>query len=1026
MRSSKTALVTAVLASIGVLACPLPGTAAPTDSSAALAAPTANPPIYIAFLWHMHQPIYWPYESVLATEAAARYPYSVVDIFNQRTGPYTAWPKDAVQTGIAAGMGHFGAQVSLSGSLIENLDQLEAGGNANFLGWKSHWSAVHSQSTSLGNPRLDLVGFGYHHPLMGLLDTTDVRRQIRAHRQLLAARLPGAYSKGIFPPENAFAPRMIPALAAEGIEWVLVDNLHFDRAARGYPYSTAGNVYEPNFADVRNPDPGDWRALTGLWAPTQVSAGWGHRPHWVQHRDPATAAVSRVIAVPADRYMGNEDGRGGFGALQYDAVMSQLETFNTDAAHPLLVVLHHDGDNYGGGTDSYYHSNFQAFVSWLAANPSRFVCTTVQDYLELFPPAASDVIHVESGSWSGADNGDPEFKKWLGDPGAGGYSPDRNSWAVVTAARNVVQTAEQVAPAAAGTLQGWKYLLNAQASDYWYWDGAQDGIWDAHPTRACNQAVQHAQPVLAGAPDLTPPSLFVPQREPWNPGGTEWGMQQPSDFEVWTYAYDVSGLASVTLRYRLDADGVIAVDAPANDTYTGGDGVGVWIAVPCTSSDVPSQTDPQPLVRARRYAAQVTGLTELLVDYYIEAVDLQGNVARTPIQHVWVGASQGTEPSGVDWSPASPTRDEVVIITVHGTTRPAKLHWGVNGWALPAATYRPAGSTLFNGTGPAVETPLDITGGDMTIALGPFDDPTQPVSTLDFVLHYDDGSWDNNGGADWHVAIAGSTPGRVYAMDGALDAGIAAAASHGGATLWLDWNGAELYVATEGASGVGQDVFVFVAGAPGTLVAAPWAKSGQAAQWSAYLANESGNNWSGWFDQSGAVAKASGAVLEGTISLAGEWGAVPSTVFVAVGRYATPDGGALLAQVPGGNADGWLDGAEYFELALQPTAAPGVGPGAGPGATGPAGASPVLALLPASPNPSGTSTTVAWTLPGESTVTLDVYDARGRRVATLARGRHSAGLHQAPWDARAVANGVYYVVLQVGEQTRTQPVVLVR
>ena len=55
------------------------------------------------------------------------------------------------------------------------------------------------------------------------------------------ANFGGAYSKGIFPPENAFAPRIIPALVAEGLEWVLVDNIHFERAAANYPYSSAGN-----------------------------------------------------------------------------------------------------------------------------------------------------------------------------------------------------------------------------------------------------------------------------------------------------------------------------------------------------------------------------------------------------------------------------------------------------------------------------------------------------------------------------------------------------------------------------------------------------------------------------------------------------------------------------------------------------------------------------------------------------------------------------------------------------------------
>ncbi len=381
--------------------------------------PQGNPPIYITFLWHMHQPIYWPYETVVQTDQNNRYAYSVTDIHNQRWGPYTNWPKNAVQTGINAGLPHLGAQVSFSGSLIENLNNLELAGNGNFNNWKSHWSYIKQQNTSLGNPRLDMVGFGYHHPLMGLIEYQDIRKQVQSHKQIMSANFPGAYARGIFPPENAFSPRMIPALVDESLQWVLVDNVHFDRAASGYPYSSSGNLYEPNKADVRNPNPGDWIQLNGLWAPTQNSARWGRQPHWVEYIDPTTGISKKIIAVPTDRYLGNEDGRGGFGALNYEYVMSQLEPFNTDPNHPILIVLHHDGDNYGGGSESYYNSNFQNFVNWLLANPARFVCTTVEDYLEMFPPDPTDVIHIEDGSWSGADNGDPEFKKWNGDPSGG-------------------------------------------------------------------------------------------------------------------------------------------------------------------------------------------------------------------------------------------------------------------------------------------------------------------------------------------------------------------------------------------------------------------------------------------------------------------------------------------------------------------------------------------------------------------------------------------------------------------------------
>jgi hypothetical protein len=189
----------------------------------------------------MHQPIYYPGQSLTQTDAGGQFSFSVVDVHNQRFGPYTTWPRDAVQAGLV--MSHLGAQVSFSGSLIENLNDLEA------------------------------------------------------------------------------------------------NNVH-----------------------------------GGMWN------------------------------------------------------------------------------------------------NW-ASNDADYDVTTIQDYLDRFPVAADDLIRVEPGSWAGADNGDPEFQKWRGSPDDSGWSPDRNSWAVLTAAKNRVFTADDLAPAVgmqnildgtgSNTEQAWHYLLRA-------------------------------------------------------------------------------------------------------------------------------------------------------------------------------------------------------------------------------------------------------------------------------------------------------------------------------------------------------------------------------------------------------------------------------------------------------------------------------------------------------------------------------------------------------------------------------------
>lgn len=723
----------------------------------------AQPKIYIAFQWHMHQPIYTPGETVMETHQGGSLSYDLLDVFTSRTGAYTNWPAQAVDKLIAAGLPG-GAQVSFSGSLVENLNVIEKE-TSHFHNWKQNWTDYISRKTDMGNPRLDMVGFGYYHPLMALIDEEDARKQIQKHRTCFAENFPGiSYSKGIFPPENAFEEHMIPALVKEGLEWVMVDNSHFDRTTQGFPWVKGFSMVEPNKADVQNPNPGDWVHVTGLYCPGQISGGWGHRPHWMKYVDPVDGREYRMIAVPTSLVFGNEDGRGGFGALQYEMCISQLEPYNDDPEHPILVVLHHDGDNHGGGSASYYGSNFQNFVDWLKANPERFECTTIQDYLDKFPPADNDIIHVESGSWWGA-GADPEFLKWNGDKGAYAgatepYSPDHNSWGIITAASNHVKTAAAMAPGNSAVSDAWNELMCGETSCYWYWDGTEE--WDSKPATAANLAVEKVSAIVAAGTDQTGPSIYHPQREPYNPGAEEWEIVKPCDFTVWSYVYDLSGLSSVKLKYRVDKDGVNPLTSNQNETYAGGDEVGPWQEIDMTAKSIPSITNPQPAHKAEEYSAEVKGLKDVLVDYFIEATDTKGNVSRSMILHVYVGDGEGSTPIDPDQpemlgsytiSPANPTVNDVITITAVNGTAGLILHWGVNDFAKPIEAYLPAGSQYYT-DGKAARTPFTLNSeGKYEVTIGPFNNDAQKVSQIKFVTNTGS-QWDNNGGKDYSFKIA--------------------------------------------------------------------------------------------------------------------------------------------------------------------------------------------------------------------------------------------------------------------------------
>lgn len=981
-----------------------------------------NPPIYIAFLWHMHQPLYWPGETILETQSANYYPYSVFDIHNQRTGPYTNWPKIAVQKGIDANLPHAGASVSFSGSLIENLNHLEENGNGNFSNWTSHWNSVINQTTTLGNPRMDMIGFGYYHPLMGLIEYDDIRSQIQKHKDILNSTFDGTYSKGIFPPENAFSLDMIPALKDEGLEWVLVDNIHFERAAEGYPYNTGGNLYEPNKADVRNPDPGDWVQLNNLWAPTKISAQWAHQPHYVEYTHPETGETSRIIAVPTERYMGNEDGRGGFGALQYESVMSQIEAYNTDPDHPILIVLHHDGDNFGGGSEGYYNGNFQAFVDWAKSKPDRFVPTTIQDYLDMFPPDENDVIHVESGSWAGADNGDPEFKKWLGDPGNDGYSPDRNSWGVITAAKNFVEQAEASDALSADYQEAKTFLLNAQASDYWYWDNSIDGIWDTHPTTASNLAIAKAQQVINGTEtDITPPTIFKPQREPYNPGGVEWTIAQDNDFEVWTYAFDVNGLESVSLKYRTLAEENFPTSKTTSFSQIAENDTS-WKSLTMSGKIISPKTNVAPVYKAEEYSARIEGYNSTYIEYYIEAEDTKGNSSRSLIQTVWVGANTssgggnngggGSSNSSLTISPENPTSTDSITISISGATQNASLHWGVNNqgsiWTTPDQVYWPDNSTLFNGGGPAIESPFvfDEDSATLTIKIGPFDNEKQKVNRVNFVIRYADDSWDNNGGNDYLIDFGSEGDGEPisFTIDGNLDPNATLISTNNGLNLYVQWNEPSLYVATEAANAGANDKFILISDGTSSLTNSPWGKGGQVAQWGAFLANEQSNNYQSWFDQTGSSSSSAGSYLEGSINIQEEFGSIPDKLYLSVAEYGTNNGEALMNQTPAGNENGNIEIDEFYEFNYEVISVNSEIESAPKN----------FRLLQNYPNPFNPSTEIAFQLARDAQVSLTIYDMLGRKVQTLVNERRPAGFHITTFDATGLSSGVYFYRLESG------------
>jgi photosystem II stability/assembly factor-like uncharacterized protein len=72
------------------------------------------------------------------------------------------------------------------------------------------------------------------------------------------------------------------------------------------------------------------------------------------------------------------------------------------------------------------------------------------------------------------------------------------------------------------------------------------------------------------------------------------------------------------------------------------------------------------------------------------------------------------------------------------------------------------------------------------------------------------------------------------------------------------------------------------------------------------------------------------------------------------------------------------------------------------------------------PNPFNPATTISFSLPTKSFVSLKVFDVLGKQVSSLASEELSAGTHSKTWNAVGLSSGVYFYRLQAGTYSETK------
>ena len=480
----------------------------------------------------------------------------------------------------------------------------------------------------------------------------------------------------------------------------------------------------------------------------------------------------------------------------------------------------------------------------------------------------------------------------------------------------------------------WHIYLAGLDSGFNYYGGLgnDDEVKQSLATsRAIEKLSSYVNARLAN--DHTPPTVLRPQRFPWNPGGYTFGWfnsipggntsylkKMPSDFYIWTHAYDVSGVQSVNLKVRVSNTGVNSLANNDNETYLGGSSVGQWITIPMTKRVLPNtrtalnaaanngQIDYfiTPPVLADYYFAKitdanVTGFRGKLLDYYIEATDnsINHNPSKSDIQHVFVeDDGNGTPPP----APATPTG----LSAVASSSTQIDVSWN-------ASTY--ATTYLLKRNGVAIATQAGTTFSDTGRA---------PNTTYTYTV----AAQNTTATSADSASVSATTPnGPVnFVMDGIADSEGYLIAKNG-MTLYAAVRGTKLYVATwsTGNSGGANDHFIFVSdtvlGSASTT--APWSKAGHIAIPSGkpFLAAESTNSYAGWQNAgsvttTAAKAASSSGQLEGTIDLVQAFGSMPSSIYLAAVAYQTADAGNIASQCPTGNGNNDLEQNEFLAFPI--------------------------------------------------------------------------------------------------------------
>jgi alpha-amylase/alpha-mannosidase (GH57 family) len=343
------------------------------------------------------------------------------DVFSQTLHPYT-YPAEMLMKEETARV-----TLNFTGSLIEQINDLtSAGFDSRLNGLWDRYKKARSLKTA------EFTGCGYFHPILPLISEADRLKQIEQHLNLFERTL-GERPAGFWLPELSFSPKVVPALAKNGIKWAVVDGPHIVNANK-------------------NQNPHELL----------------HKPHFVEYDG------KRIIIIPRDRMISIAQQSGYDPAWLKREIDRGIEV-NNDGDFLLTVAT--DGENgwfrHSGENAGFWGWFFKPLLQLLKNDREfQFIkLTTISEYLAEHTP--KDTVTVEDGSWNVPDAPDDgRFLKWNG-----GDERQKTWERVLEASRLISQVEEKMATVKANCPQqakdalnhAWRWILMAEASDNFWW-----------------------------------------------------------------------------------------------------------------------------------------------------------------------------------------------------------------------------------------------------------------------------------------------------------------------------------------------------------------------------------------------------------------------------------------------------------------------------------------------------------------------------------------------------------------------------